>query len=64
MNEEDLDSISAEECLSKLKVDPKQGLSSQETRERLSQYGENALEEKKEGWLKKLLPFFGVPFLG
>ena len=58
---DEFDSLNAEECLRKLDVDPKKGLSLQEASARLLKYGENVLYEKKESWLKKLLTFFWGP---
>ena len=49
------------EVLKQLGVDPKAGLSSAETQKRLSQYGPNALEEKKKSDLAVFLAFFWGP---
>ena len=40
--------ISREDLLQELSVSPEQGLSAQEAQERLAQYGENKLTEKKK----------------
>ena len=58
---DEFDAMSVKECLQKLGVDPKKGLSDQEAGERLAKYGLNALHEKKESWLKKLMSFFWGP---
>ena len=50
-----------EEILQHLNVDLKSGLSSAEAAERLKQYGENLLHEKKHYWWKKLFTFFWGP---
>lgn len=58
---DEFDSLNAQDCLRKLKVDPKAGLSASDALERLQKYGENALHEEKQSWLKKLLTFFWGP---
>ena len=44
----DLAKLPAAEVLKNLDVDPQKGLSSGEAQSRLTKYGANALEEKKE----------------
>jgi H+-transporting ATPase len=53
--------MSKEEVLKKLETDEKKGLSSSIAKERLSQYGPNALLEKKVSTWKKLFAFFWGP---
>lgn len=53
--------MSAEDTLKELKVNPDQGLSSSEAAERLKQYGENALEEKRRSLWKLFFSFFTGP---
>ncbi len=54
--------MSAEDLLSALAADPRQGLSTAEARARLGRYGPNKLAEKKPipGWLKFLAQFGNV----
>ncbi len=56
----DLEKRPVPEVLAALEVNPETGLSSAETQKRLAQYGPNALIEKQESLLAKLLgPFTG-----
>ena len=57
----DLEHLTIPEVLKELGVDPKAGLSSTEVQKRLSQYGRNALEEKKKSELAVFLGFFWGP---
>jgi len=56
--------MSVDEAYENLKTNEK-GLTSDEAQNRIQQYGENCLEEKKESHLKKLLSFFWgpIPFM-
>jgi len=55
------ESVTVEECLSQLKSNADQGLSSQEISTRLEKYGHNEIEEKKESILAKIFKFFWGP---
>lgn len=55
------DDLSVEECLSKLNVDEKTGLSQEEASKRQQNYGPNILEEKKESLWEKFFKFFWGP---
>lgn len=55
------DKMTNEALLTKLQVDPDQGLSTSEVQKRLSTYGKNALEDKKESIFQKLAPYFWGP---
>jgi magnesium-transporting ATPase (P-type) len=57
----DCEKLSVPEVLKQLGVDPKSGLSADEAKRRLAQYGPNALEEKKKSELAVLLGFFWGP---
>lgn len=57
----DYEKISAPDALSQLKVDVKTGLSDGEAKQRLEQYGPNALEEKKVSPLAMFGKFFWGP---
>jgi H+-transporting ATPase len=57
----DYEHIAVPDALKQLGVDPKSGLSSDEAKKRLTQYGPNALEEKKKSELAVLLGFFWGP---
>ncbi|MCX7868545.1 MAG: plasma-membrane proton-efflux P-type ATPase, partial [Terrimicrobiaceae bacterium] len=50
-----------EELLGELRTDPAKGLTAAEAASRLSQYGPNELEEKKDSPLKRLLGYFWGP---
>lgn len=55
----DWHSLSAGEALKQLGVDPQKGLSTGAAEQRLRQYGENKLaEKKKKGWFRKFLEQF------
>ena len=56
-----LEHLTIPEVLKQLGVDPKAGLSTAEAQKRLSQYGPNALEEKKKSELAVFLGFFWGP---
>lgn len=58
---DEFDAMGVEEVLKRLNVDQKKGLSSDEAKKRLLEYGENLLQEKKQSWLKRLLTFFWGP---
>lgn len=58
------DDLSVEECLSKLNVDEKTGLSQEEASKRQQNYGPNILEEKKKLFGKSFSNFFGGLFRG
>ncbi len=53
--------LSNKEVLEKLGVDPDQGLSTADAKQRLEKYGPNALEEKKRSVFKQLFQFFWGP---
>ncbi len=55
------ESLSIEDTLKKLLSDSEKGLKDEEAKKRLSEYGSNSIEEKKESVLKKLLHFFWGP---
>jgi H+-transporting ATPase len=55
------DKMSIEDTIKSLNTDTKIGLKSQEVASRLTTYGENSLENKKESIFKKLLAFFWGP---
>jgi H+-transporting ATPase len=55
------DKMSSEEVLKQLKVDANKGLSAQEAKDKLAEFGPNSLEQKKESIFKKLLEFFWGP---
>ena len=57
----DLEKISVEQVLATLAVKPDQGLSAAEAQHRIARYGPNALIEKEESLLSKLLGHFTGP---
>jgi H+-transporting ATPase len=57
----DLEKAPVEQVLAALGVDPDQGLGSEEAAKRLDQYGPNAIVEKEQGLLSKLLGHFTGP---
>jgi H+-transporting ATPase len=57
----DLEKGPLEKVLAALGVDPDQGLGSAEAAKRLDQYGPNAIVEKEQGLLSKLLGHFTGP---
>jgi hypothetical protein len=61
---EDFEKLSVEEAVQALGTSPDQGLSAAEAASRLTEYGPNALEEKRVGWLQRLLRYFWGPFPG
>lgn len=56
-----MDKISNDDLLKKLETDEKKGLTTSEAQKRLMRDGKNALEEKKETLLQKLMPYFWGP---
>ncbi len=57
----DFDKVSPEETVAQLRTDLKQGLSAEECKKRLEEYGENILESKKESLWLTLFKFFWGP---
>src|SRR5215470_1929733 len=57
----DLEKMPVERVLAQLAVKPEQGLSSAEARQRLAQYGPNALVEKEVSLARKILGHFTGP---
>lgn len=57
----DLEKIPVADVLTNLAADPAQGLSKAEAEKRLAQYGPNALIEKEESMLRKVLHHFSGP---
>lgn len=57
----DLEKAQIDEVLKELNVDSKFGLSSDEAKNRLNKYGPNALVEKEDSFIKKLLHHFMGP---
>lgn len=56
-----LDEVSTEEALQELGTDPQKGLTQQQARNRLTEYGENTIEEQRKNPVVKLLSHFWGP---
>jgi H+-transporting ATPase len=59
--ESDLEKISIQQVLTTLDVEKSRGLSGAEAKKRLAQYGPNAIVEKEESILRKILGYFMGP---
>ncbi len=57
----DLEKVPVDQVFATLGVKPEQGLSTAEAEQRLTQYGPNAIVEKEQGFLSKLLGHFTGP---
>jgi H+-transporting ATPase len=55
------ESLNVDDALKKLTSNSENGLSSEEAKKRLQEYGLNTIEEKKESFFKKIFQFFWGP---
>jgi len=61
MEKSQFESLSIDDTLKKLSTDSEKGLTSEDAKKRLLEYGQNSIEEKKESIFKKIFSFFWGP---